>query len=72
MQESYFTVTATGNTYRVKHQLKSWGFRWDPHLRAWVNLKADTWRLNDYMKLISSSYWRGINLACEKRQDLQT
>lgn len=57
-------VTATGRTYGIKDDLKSWGFRWQGG--AWVKECATLGEANLFRHNVSSGTWDGVDLEIDE------
>ncbi len=55
-----YTVIATGRTFPIKEDLKSWGFRWLDG--QWVRAEAEQSEMNLFKHNVSSGAWDGVDL----------
>lgn len=62
MNKKLFTVTATGDTFSIKDELKSWGFAWVGDEKAWVKPGCDEGQVNLFRHWARAEEWDGVNL----------
>lgn len=61
MTEGRVRVIATGRTFPVKEDLKSWGFRWDTTRDAWTAF-ATQGECSLFRHNVSNGSWEGVDL----------
>ncbi len=57
-----YTVIATGRTFPVKDDLRSWAFTWDHLRKAWIATGVEQGSMNLFKHNVSSGEWEGVDL----------
>ncbi len=58
-----FRVVATGETYRVKHELKEHGFGWDRDAKHWIAIHVTEGEVNMFRGWTRGAEWEGVELT---------
>lgn len=61
-----FKVIASGNTYPVREDLKSWAFRWDPDKKAWTRDQVSEQERRQFEGNVDNGPWDGVELEFEE------
>lgn len=61
-----FTVTAEGETYPVRTELRDWGFEWYPDQRAWQKRATTAGEVSLFEAKCHSADWEGVMLSVQE------
>ena len=70
-KKNRFTCFATGSTYPVKEDLKSWGFQWcDDGSKCWTLECCSEWDKFLFERKVIDGKWSGVILEFKKTEPL--
>lgn len=58
-----FTVTATGETFRIKHDLREWDFDWYRDEKVWRAKRVREATVNMFRNWTRGAEWEGVELT---------
>ena len=68
MSEKTYTCVASGNTYPIREDLKSWAFHWDGATKTWKRECVSENERRKWEWEVSDGTWRGVELAFEEEK----
>ena len=67
-----YNCFATGNTYAVKEDLKSYGFIWCAEDKSWTIEYTSEWDKFIYERKVADGKWAGVILEFRKAEQIVT
>jgi len=64
--KNLFVVIASGRTFPVKDDLKSWDFNWDKDRQLWIAVGVDEATCALFRHKVSSGEWDEVELEFKK------
>lgn len=66
-----YAVTVAGQTYRIKEELKEWGFRYESTLKTWTKMNATQGEVNMFKAKTRARLQRLLDGLCTKHRDAE-
>ena len=68
MAEKTYTVVASGSTYPIRDDLKSWAFQYDGRTKTWKLDCVSEQQRRHFESEVSDGTWSGVELAFEEEK----